>query len=544
MNTQSLCRQLLNTDQLHIQNIQIDDARISLFVESTHRDAICPVCAQNSTEIHSTYTRHPMDLAWANHQVIIHLEVKRFFCRNRACSKRTFAEQFPNFLARYARCTQRVVEKQRSIGVNVCSRVAEPLLRSLRIGISNTTVDRVMRALPAPETPRVQVLGVDDWAKRKGQRYGTILVDLETSRVIELLEDRTADTLVKWLREHAGIEIVSRDRSATYAEAVERGAPKAVQVADRWHLLHNVSDAVFKVMQQEYGMIQKALGPQTEPVEINQLAEKSKQHTALTPSEQRRKERIEHARENYAQGWTQKEIARALGVKPKTISRYLQGRSTKVNRQRSRRNLDPFKPYLLQRWNEGCHNAAQLFREIKSKDYPGEATMVRLFVRQLREASGTLPVNQGQLCGLQEIDPLVRPPTLRTLTWWVLRRPEDRKEAEEKLLDGVSRDQPKLWLTISLAREFAKIIREQQSEQLDGWLEAANQSGYRVWQNFGAGLKQDKAAVLGALHYHWSNGPTEGHINRLKCLKRLMYGRAKDDLLRKRVLWQGSRLFT
>lgn len=235
MNIQSLCRQLLNTDRLFVQDIQVDDARIGLFAESMTREAICPVCAKSSTEIHSAYIRRPMDLAWADHQVIIHLTVKRFFCRTATCPKRTFAELFPNFLACYARCTQRVIEKQQSIGANVCSRVVEPLLRSLQIGISNTTVDRLVRALPELETRSVQILGIDDWAKRKGQRYGTILVDLEASRVIDLLEDRTADTLVKWLKEHPGIEIVSRDRSATYAEAVDRGAPKAVQIADRWH---------------------------------------------------------------------------------------------------------------------------------------------------------------------------------------------------------------------------------------------------------------------------------------------------------------------
>jgi transposase len=185
-----------------------------------------------------------------------------------------------------------------------------------------------------------------------------------------------------------------------------------------------------------------------------------------------------------------------------------------------------------------------LFREIKPKGYPGEVTLVRLFVRQLREASGMPSKKRSQARIPLKTDPTVRPPTLRTLTWWVLKRPEDRKEAEEKLLERISRDHPKLQQTISLAREFAAMIREQQTEQLDGWLETANQSSYRVWRNFVAGLKQDESVVRAALQYHWSNGPTEGHVNRLKCLKRLMYGRAKDDLLRKRVLWQGSRPFT
>lgn len=546
MNIPKLCLLLLNTDQLLIQNLTMDQSEIRLDVESTTQKASCPECVQESTAIHSHYLRYPVDLAWAQWSVVIQLKVKRFFCRNQACPKRTFAERFPDFVACYARQTLRVVEKQHRIGVNVAARIAEQLLGCEQVGISDTTINRQIRSLPEAETHPVRILGVDDWAKRKGQRYGTLLADLERGETVDVLPDRTADTLTEWLKAHPGIEIVSRDRSQTYAEAIDRGAPQAIQVADRWHLLKNVSDAVFKILQQEYPVIQRQLELGTEAIKLIRLqeGEPTNKARALTLAEQRRKERIEQAQQSHRQGWTQKAIAHQLHIHPKTVRRYLHSSFHQGQRQRTGRLIDPFKSYILQRWNEGCHNATQLFREIQPKGFAGTATTVRIHVRQLRQVSDLPPKARKQTGTPLEVDPTQHPTTLRNLTWWVLKKPEDRAEDEEKILSQISTGQPKLLETVQLARSFAEIVRQKQADQFDGWLEQARKSGYRIWRNFADSLKQDESAVRAALLYSWSNGPTEGHINRLKCLKRLMYGRAKDDLLRKRVLWQGKRSFT
>jgi transposase len=259
MNITSLCHLLLGTEQLIVKQIMVENEKISLFVDSTNCKAICPRCQVESGEIHSTYIRYPIDLAWANRAVIFNLKVKRFFCRNKYCPKRTFAERFPDVVLPYARRTNRVTEKQQRISVNTCARTAEKLLVFEQIGMSDSTVNRIVRGLPESEANVVRALGVDDWAKRKGQRYGTILVDLERGKIIDILGDRTAGTLAQWLKEHPTVEIVSRDRSQTYAEAITEGAPEATQVADRWHLLQNLSEAIFKILQQEYDVIKKHL---------------------------------------------------------------------------------------------------------------------------------------------------------------------------------------------------------------------------------------------------------------------------------------------
>lgn len=546
MNITNLCQVLLGSEQLTVKQIMVEEKRISLFIESTRSKASCPECLVESGEIHSRYFRHPVDLAWADRAVVFNLSVKRFFCRNQGCSKQTFAEQFPGVVLPYARKTNRVIEKQRRISVNTCARTAEKLLGCEQIGMSDSTVNRTIRELPESEIGVVRVLGVDDWAKRKGQRYGTILVDLERGEIIDILNDRTADTLAQWLKEHPGVEVVSRDRSQTYADAITKGAPEAIQIADRWHLLKNLSEAVFKILQQEYDVIKKRLDGPTEAATRTQteVCETVEERDALTTAEERREERMKRAKQLLQLGWTQKSVAHHLNIHPKTVRRYRNSSSPKSRRSSSSHLLDPFKPYILQRWNDGCHNASQIYREIRPQSFAGETTIVRLFIRQLRQASGIPPKVRNSEGRQLEEDPTQSLPSLRKLTCLIIRRPENRLEENEKILEKISAEQPKLTTTIQLARKFAEIIRQQQSTEFVPWLDQASESGYRVWHNFADGLKQDSKAVRAALELPWSNGPTEGHINRLKYLKRMMYGRGNDDLLRKRVLWQGRWSFT
>lgn len=186
----------------------------------------------------------------------------------------------------------------------------------------------------------------------------------------------------------------------------------------------------------------------------------------------------------------------------------------------------------------------QLFREIQKQDYVGRTTMVRTVIRGFRDASGLPPRIRTSKAEPIPTDPTQRPPTLRALTFAVTGRPEKCTEEHKGLLERICAEQPKVGEVISQARTFATLVREQQAEKLQDWLERSQTSGYRIWKNFTLGIEQDRQAVQVALTHNWSNGPTEGYINRLKCLKRLMYGRAKDDLLRKRVLWQGRWEFT
>ena len=246
------------------------------------------------------------------------------------------------------------------------------------------------RPLPARPTPRV--LGIDDWALRKGQRYGTILVDHEREHIVELLPDRTPESVSHWLREHPGIEIVTRDRAEAYAQAITEGAPDALQVADRWHLLKNVTDALTAALQDHRAAITQQLTPPKSPPGAA---------SDVTRAEARRRRADQPQRTSSAkpvpsrstscihQGWSQKAIGMHLQCHPKTVHRYLQRTLPLPARCGVRtRNLDPYAPYLLQRWNDGCHNASQLLRELTPRGYSGGSTVLREFVATLRAQSG------------------------------------------------------------------------------------------------------------------------------------------------------------
>jgi transposase len=544
-------------------NFEEAEPSIRLRMDARPSTALCPKCTQPSGRIHSRYRRKLADLPWANIPVLIELGVRRFFCNNAECACLIFSERLTTVAAPWARRTKRLADTQSQIGLVAGGSAGADLCQVLGCPAEVDLLLALMRALPMPDAPTPRVLGVDDWAKRKGQSYGTILIDHERQVTIELLPDRMPETLAQWLREHPGVEIVTRDRAGAYAQGIREGAPGAVQVADRWHLLKNLAEAVTKVFHDHQGDIQRQLTPVTPPAETANVAQpddpatKSAENQAipatasttaipaviddspspLTAADQRRRQRASEAHALRQQGWQVKAIARHLNCHPKTISRYLQRQLPLTPRRATRSTkLDAFKGYLLERWNEGCHNASQLFRDIEGKGYAGSITLVRGFAVGLRCASGIAPLSRqsgGRMITPEEIR---RPPTCRHLAWLTAQSAEGLDEADQQALSLVSQISPSLRTTVELAQQFAAMVCQRQPEPLDAWLDQASRSGLTALRSFASGLRGDYDAVRAALTLRWSNGRTEGHINRLKCLKRQMYGRCGLDLLRRRMM--------
>ena len=401
--------------------------------------------------------------------------------------------------------------------------------------------------------PTPRVLGVDDFSFCRRRSYGAILIDLEKRMPIDLLPDREAETFKKWLLAHPGVEIISRDRGGAFAEGARLGAPKAQQVADRWHLLSNLSDAMQGFFLTKEPLLKSLTSqPEAEAPSEGKQPEPAPWHTGMTKRTEEKSQRLYQQRvELYHQihDLAAKKIdvanmARQLGVSRQTIYNYLQMKQpperTRIN-QGGKRLIDPYKDYLINRWNEGCGSAQQMYREIKEQGYTGSSTAVGRFVGPLRE-------KYGQARSFKSVEPEAatmvnpkevkkkRPPTARQVAVWTTFKKEKRLEWQQDYLDRLCQEDPQIAQTYELIQEFTTMLREREGERLDEWLDRVEKEGVPELQSEAFGLKKDYDAVQAGLTLLWSNGQTEGQVHRLKLLKRQMYGRGSFKLLRKRVL--------
>jgi transposase len=537
---------------LRLDACHVDDttAQITLRVRSRQTSVPCPLCTTPARRIHSHYARTLADLPWAAYRVHLQLRVRKWFCRNRSCPRRIFTERLPTVAAPWARRTLRLAQRLVALGVALGGTAGGRLSYAWDLAVSRNTLLRGLRRQPAPSFPTPKVLGVDDFALRKRHTYGTILVDLERRQPVALLPDRTAEPLAQWLREHPGVEMIARDRSSAYAEGARQGAPGATQIADRFHLLQNlkeVLDHVFTMHEKTLDAVNATLRPQPVPLSDGTLAVLVPPHDISLPAQQRAAERQALRQALHAQvwtlhrqGWTAPAIAQHVGLGLRTVQRDLQSATFAGRKRRSDLGesvLNPYKPYVLERWNAGCHTAMRLFREIQQQGYAGSYARVAAYARRLRQAQGLAPGHRRLRQGLpRAAEPVCQPLTPRRATWLVLRRETQRTEAEAHQLAQLREQHTEVAEAIDLAQDFAHLVRQRQPAHLEPWLQRATTSTMEAMQRFATGLRDDYEAVKAGVTLPWSTSPVEGHINRLKMLKRQMFGRARLDLLSRRFL--------
>lgn len=531
---------LPNTTELRLDYLISEANSITMVVTTTRPGAHCCNCQQLSTRVHSQYWRSLADLPWNGIQVRLRLHTRRFFCSSLTCSRRIFTERLPATVAPYARRTTRLNEALQLLSFTTGGEPGARLATQLGMATSGDTLLRCIRRFSFPEPPTPRVLGVDDWAWRKRNRYGTILVDLEGHRVIDLLPDREARTLEKWLEAHPGVEVVSRDRSGAYAEGIAKGAPEAVQVADRWHLLKNLGEALERILQSKHQQLQQAaksmavLPPESSAADqLESSAPPAGSTSRQRQSQARRERRLARYGQVIAlqqQGCSQAAISHQTGLERKTIRRYLRaGAFRERATPQRRRALDRFLPYLEKRWAEDCHNAAQLWREICEQGYSGRPGMIRQWAGQRRQPGSH--VSPG-------IAPskVKRVPTPRQTAWWLV-RPHELTADERAFLEALYEQSPEVKQVAEIAFEFTRLLRERDAKAWPVWQKSAANTPLA---SFVRQLNRDEAAVQAALKQPWSNGQTEGQVHRLKLIKRQMFGRAKFDLLKSRVLYQAA----
>ncbi len=536
---------------LKLESLSIETGRVSISVGSDSTRSPCPVCGHRSARAHSRYLRTVSDLPWHGISVTLKIHARRFFCDDPSCKRRIFCERLPEIRPR-ARKTFRLEEALLAIALELGGRAGARLALELGIVAARDTFLRRIKAAPLPEVGGVRVLGVDDFAFKKGSTYGTILVDLELQKVVDLLPERSQESLVAWFKSHPGteVEVATRDRSNIYREGLAKGAPGAAHVADRWHLLRNLALTLENFLLQKQPQLRKAAAPEAASEEESDdafdsgpiMPNRPRNHDRkIEEAARKRHERLveqwRNIRRLYLAGADLRHICRRLGISARTVYRYkdLEEPPPRPAYKRKASVLDPYVPYLVRRWNEGCHNGKRLYREIRERGYANSEEICARFTAQLRRAeargkpvSSVPRARQGSVAGLS--------PTAKNVAALFVRRDEKLDEEQEAYLGRLCEADEALADTRRLTQEFAEMVRRLEGEDLDEWLKDAEESRSTAMRSFAVGLGKDLDAVRAGLTEKWSNGCVEGFVNKLKLLKRQGYGRAGFELLRARML--------
>ena len=496
-----------------------------------------------SWRVHGRYIRRLADAPLGGASVVIELAVRPCRCLNSRCEAVMFAEQIPGLTSPHARYTPLLRSVLVSIALCPAGRPGARLAASLKIRVAKDTRLKLLRALPAPPASEVRVLGVDDFALRKGDTYATLLVDPEARRPLDVLAGRYAEPLAAWLRGHPEVEIICRDRAGAYAEGARSGAPQAQQVADGWHLWRNLAEAVEKTVGAHHPCIPAFATPT--------VAEETASETLVTAGasieavpfippdgtlDVRGQPRRLVARDRAVRGGTAAAVrGNAAGRDPPRAA------AGPLDRAPFRRLAEPRRtpgqggqPELHSgrlRWNEGCHDIPQLHRELREQGFTGDIQCVRHYFRPFKKPHGPRP--------RQPPAPPLEPrpaPKPRRIVRWIMPNPGHLADADAAELKEIRAACPHLDAVARHVRDFAGMMRDLRGDQLPAWMDRVTQDELPALHSLVNGLRRDLDAVTAALSCPWSSGQVEGHVTRAMLLKRKGYGRANLDLLRRLIL--------
>ena len=506
---------------------------ITLHLHGKRKTAQCPECFKRSDSVHSCRRRRIQHLPCSGQTLWLVFSVRHWYCRNPACSRKIFAGSLAPFAGSHQQSSQALQNLQRQLGLIAGGEAGKRAATAAGLRCSADTLLR--RVINTPETKQSGAphVGIDEWAWHRGHRYGTLIVNLDTHRPLVLLPGRDQRTLATWFRKYPEIQIVSRDRSGVYATAAREGAPQARQVADRWHLLKNIGDAPERMMYRHMPLIRlvaSELSPKKSP----------DPEPSVPAASLRRPERLkQQTRKKRHQRWTEvmalhnkgcsfREISRITGLSRVTVSRWVRsGTFPEMSTRPPKRGLlDPWREWLKEQRESGNYNASRIWREMVARGFTGSETIVRDAVAKWRKGWNP-PVTTA-----------VRLPSVSRVSRWLMpwRITRDEENYASRFISLMCEKEPELKIAQQLALEFYRILKTQNKSQLSSWFTRVHESGSAEFRRVAAGMEADAAAICEAISSRWSNGVVEGHVNRLKMLKRQMYGRAGFELLRQRVM--------
>lgn len=497
---------------------------------------VCPGCGLQSRQRHGWRHRRLQDFPAHGNAVTVDLRVCRWRCLCPACPRSTFSDQETSLARPFARLTSRVAVISNHMGHAAGGRPAERLLNRLGIRVSDDTILRHLLRVAHVGPPRARIIGIDDWSWRKSQNYGTIIIDLERRAVVDVLEDRDVVTCTDWLRRHPEVEIISRDRCGLYAQAARQGAPQAEQVADRFHIVQNLRMAIEEQMNLHGRATGRALLSDADS--ISTASNLLKSRLAHRKSREEIYETISALRQ---QGLTCSEIGRRTGFPRRSVAKWLQF-ETPPDRKRAvlkRSSAWYFEEYLKQSWANGIRSGNALFSLIQERGYEGSLSNLQRLLAGWRRAEKQ---EQGDPIGVHQIlEPVRDPETGHAISPVIAAalciKPRGKLTAEQaRKVEALKAGSPAFTTMRRLAMRFKGILHGRNADPLPTWIDDAIETDLAPIVRFARTLNRDIDAVRNAIEMQWSNGQAEGQINRLKTLKRAMYGRAGPNLLRARML--------
>ncbi|MBQ8069985.1 MAG: ISL3 family transposase [Bacteroidales bacterium] len=512
--------------ELSIEQVEFEDTDTGtyhVYAQCNLPHGVCPYCGCVSHSVHSRYFRTITDLSILGHPVIITFKARKFFCHNPACGKKTFAEQPGDEVFRYRRRTRRCEMAVTQHGLKSSSESASKMLSAIGVCISGDTVLRDIHRMSVPERCEVKEIGVDDWAFRKGVTYGSIVVSLETGAVIDLLGDRKVSSFQSWLDTHPQVKVVSRDRSTDYTAAIAATGRNITEVADRFHLVKNMSDCVTKVIgshYQEYrSTVRAAEAQETTKVDSRQVM-------------------FDEVKDLQAEGFNIAQISKKLGIARQTVRKYMGWDTLPERASKERLPYFLYDSYVEEEYRHG-KDLFKIFLEIREEGFPGSLTPFYDHYRYLSDGHrGSRPrqeVEKMKNAPSSESEPLL---PIRQIAHIVDKSigkkkmgPSEATLVEKMMSYGWFRD------IYNAASSFYETIMGDDIDDLDAWLENYGKSPIKELRSFAYGISIDIKAVRNAISLDTSNGIVEGFVNKLKAIKRLMYGRASLDLLKRKMVF-------
>jgi len=513
------------SDPFSIVSVEKGQWQITLHLKSSQKKSRCPLCRTYSRSIHSHYHRTIKDLPAFCNQIQLHLGVRRFYCHNKKCKRWVFTERFKVHFTPYGRVSKRLEETLLKLTLLLGGNPGEKLCQTLNITRSSSSLIRLVHRQKLPSRGEVVYVGIDDWAQKKRLSYGSCIVDMERHKLVELLRDREAATVEKWLKKHPEVRVVSRDRFLHYRKGIGEGAPQAQQVGDRWHLLKNLGDALQKLLERNRQYLKYSL-PQKKRLPALPVPKSASANSI------HRRWQLEQIRRLHQEGLGLKAIAGKLQMARVTVRKYLTLSEPPLRGGgRLQVNIALFERYVRDRIREEPHvQLLQLFKEIKALGYNGGRSVAYNHLHALVD---------GRLYPLQNngsyLDFL--PSRVRML---LVKKTADLSGREQKIVTRLSLQCPQIGLAYTMAIQFREMMAAKQAMNLKNWIHRVLKSEIPELISFAKGILNDFEATKNALTLPWSNGQVEGQINKLKTIKRQMYGRASFELLRKRLLLDTS----